>query len=544
MPSQDIRVVVAIDFGTTYSGFAYAHVVKPETIINDVWPRHIGQIKTNTVLQYDDKFQNVESWGFAALAKKPKRKEKNSSTKPVELFKLHLGDMPQSEKPYLPPNLDYLKAITDFFEAMETVTTRWPGLDFMTQVLFVLSVPAEFSEESKRIMRNCVYNANLISRRYSSRLQFTTEPEAAALYCMEVISENFDEFIEKTFLIVDCGGGTVDLTTRKLLSKSELGEVTVRSGDFCGGNYVDQEFINFLKTKVGTSAIDLLKENLYGQYQYLVHEFCKNVKFPFTGNIEEFETYELDIEQICPAMIQYITGPERDTMKDMEWIIEIDFEDVKNMFDKVIARIIGLIRGQLYGDKSCSTIFLVGGFSESKYLQRRIKQEFQGVKHISVPRQPIAAVMRGAVKYGINRGHIKNRVLKYNYGMNGLRTCEARDPANKMRLSGLVLYFKILAKKGTVMGLNETFSESCMPENSDQATMRFQILISKDDDVKYCEEESVKKLGEFVVELPNTHLEKPKQVDFELCFAEMEIKAYARNKYNNTEYNITCDLEF
>ena len=71
-------------------------------------------MKTNTVLKYDDNFRNVEEWGYSALAKKPKRKEKNSSTKPVELFKLHLGDMPESEKPYLPPNLDYKKAITDY----------------------------------------------------------------------------------------------------------------------------------------------------------------------------------------------------------------------------------------------------------------------------------------------------------------------------------------------------------------------------------------------------------------------------------------------
>jgi len=95
---------------------------------------------------------------------------------------------------------------------------------------------------------------------------------------------------------VDCGGGTVDLTTRKLLSKNELGEITIRTGDFCGGSYVDQEFIKFLKTKVGKTAINLLKENHYGQYQFLIHEFCKNVKLPFTGDEEEFEEYELDLE--------------------------------------------------------------------------------------------------------------------------------------------------------------------------------------------------------------------------------------------------------
>ena len=37
-------------------------------------------------------------------------------------------------------------------------------------------------------------------------------------------------------MVVDCGGGTVDLTTRKLLSRNRLSEITERTGDFCGGN--------------------------------------------------------------------------------------------------------------------------------------------------------------------------------------------------------------------------------------------------------------------------------------------------------------------
>ncbi len=44
-------------------------------------------------------------------------------------------------------------------------------------------------------------------------------------------------------MIVDCGGGTIDLTTRQLLFDNALGEITERTGDYCGSSYVDQEFI-------------------------------------------------------------------------------------------------------------------------------------------------------------------------------------------------------------------------------------------------------------------------------------------------------------
>ena len=33
MALRDIRILVAIDFGTTYSGFAYVHKESPESVV-------------------------------------------------------------------------------------------------------------------------------------------------------------------------------------------------------------------------------------------------------------------------------------------------------------------------------------------------------------------------------------------------------------------------------------------------------------------------------------------------------------------------------
>jgi hypothetical protein len=74
--------------------------------------------------------------------------------------------------------------------------------------------------------------------------------------------------------------------------------------------------------------------------------------------------------------------------------------------------------------------------------------------------------------------------------------------------------------------------------------MWYQILITENDDVKYTDEDGVIKLGDFVIDLPDTHLGKDRKVYFELCFGEMEIKAYARNEYNGNEYNATFDYYY
>ncbi|CAB4491819.1 unnamed protein product [Rhizophagus irregularis] len=132
---------------------------------------------------------------------------------------------------------------TTFSLIKETVKSHWDGIasnddvddssnkdanyndddddyvfNFLEKVLIIITVPAEYSEKDKGIMRECAHRAGLIKERESKNLQFTTEPEAAAIYCMENNLKAHDlNKPEATFMIVDCGGGTVDLTTRKVL---------------------------------------------------------------------------------------------------------------------------------------------------------------------------------------------------------------------------------------------------------------------------------------------------------------------------------------
>jgi hypothetical protein len=122
------------------------------------------------------------------------------------------------------------------------------------------------------------------------------------IYHRKVIHKKKDNYsiyvfiFSESFMVVDCGGGTVDLTTRKLLEGNKLGEKIKRKGGFCGGSFVDDEFIEFLGRKVGHSAIKLLKVNYYSQLQYMVQEFCRRVKFPFTGQKKDFRPFNLDLD--------------------------------------------------------------------------------------------------------------------------------------------------------------------------------------------------------------------------------------------------------
>ena len=134
----------------------------------------------------------------------------------------------------------------------------------------------------------------------------------------------------------------------------------------------------------------------------MIQKFCRFAKFPFTGDDKNFH-FELDIADVARELQKYVTGEAKELMEENDWIIDIKFKEIKSMFDPIVERILKLIDVQLENcGKKCSIMFLVGGFSQSSYLQKRIKENFEGrVERISVPTHPIASVVRGATLSGL-----------------------------------------------------------------------------------------------------------------------------------------------
>jgi len=71
-----------------------------------------------------------------------------------------------------------------------------------------------------------------------------------------------------------------------------------------------------------------------------------------------------------------VTGSKKKFFEKEEWLIELDFNTIKSFFDPIFEQIIKLIDFQLRKSSGVSVMFLIGGFSDSKYLQSRIKQKF------------------------------------------------------------------------------------------------------------------------------------------------------------------------
>ncbi|KAL0094255.1 hypothetical protein F4703DRAFT_1787960 [Phycomyces blakesleeanus] len=466
--------IVGIDFGTTFSGCSYIYIKSSINEIFDItdWPKRSGYIypKVPTVLFYEQNSKNLIAWGYDAIqrAKRP-----DTMGVLIDKFKLHLDH--SQTYPALPNGLTVLEVITDYLREfnlyIHTCLKDKLGVIYnSSNFKYCLTVPAIWDDQAKAIMREAAVLAGIVDRSDNpDRLILTSEPEAASLYC-EKKSGQFNLKHGQRFMICDAGGGTLDLIVFEIDTSSgdaSLREVTKGSGSTCGSTFLDRNMRDLIIKRFGTYA-DGNKEII----DNLIDHFVASTKPQFDDEDDEFFTIPISLglnEEIL-ANIGVADGRLQVTVDELR-------EDV---FEPVVKQVLDLISDQINQSRTqIDAIFLVGGFGQSRYLGRRVKEIFKPkVGSIYVPSRGEMAVVRGAVMFGMDPNKVTHRILRRTYGLRCGSIFDAlRDPPEKKYIDydGVTRChdrFSIFATKGESMAVNKCVSNEYFvfypgPFNSD-----------------------------------------------------------------------------
>ncbi|KAI9168134.1 hypothetical protein H9P43_007505 [Blastocladiella emersonii ATCC 22665] len=452
-----IRYCVGLDFGTTYSGFAIVQMQKDTSKLQPVtplsWPDqppNVTGVKTPTISCYAKADLQLDSWGFTAMKKNTMKVHK------IERVKLCLEpSTPDFLKPVIPDGLDADDIIRDYLReldqyCMQNLDRMWgvsPSRGDITkdELMYCLTVPVNWSAESHQRLRRAAFRAGLISSERSPNLVFCYEPEAACMACVH------DPDVQlrpgSDFLVVDCGGGTVDLFHCRLSdqppapgaanpSVPELVELTMGQGGFFGAANVDVAFLNYLGTLMTPLGLENVSQaprcaaawnNLLSQWEYR--------KRSFTG--KESHVDEIFVPQaILRELEDTLDGDLPEALAG--GTIELDPVLMRSFFDPVLDSIIRLIQAQvqsLVGATSATPpsspilehMFVVGGFGNSVYLRQRIADDAmikQLVRRVRSIPSPEVAVLRGAV-YAAVGDSIRSRRARRSIGVQILRPYNA-----------------------------------------------------------------------------------------------------------------------
>lgn len=166
-----------------------------------------------------------------------------------------------------------LKFIAD--KALEKLREQ-VGKVVPAKIRWVLTVPALWSEEHKLFMRKAAVEAKIIDHSNSANLLLCLEPEGASIQCREDSEWVVKEQMKKgsVVMVLDCGGGTVDITVHKMQCEPEekfLCQELLPSSGGCewGSKYVDQYFEEFLKDFFGPELFAYYNKNALARLDIL-----------------------------------------------------------------------------------------------------------------------------------------------------------------------------------------------------------------------------------------------------------------------------------
>ena len=261
------KVVVAIDFGTSGTTYAFAFSHQKENIITGKW--NINQEKNPTEIILDDTLKIIK---FGNECKDYLGEQSSSENTfyyykdiKMELYKNKKEILADNGSVKLPLAIVISKILRKIKEkALKDIKAREPLIS-ENDIEWKVTVPAIWKNESKDIMKKACESAGIFNKEQESTF-FALEPEAAA--CDYLMNHPSEKAIVPgtTYIVLDIGGGTVDISTHKRIE--ENGEIYIEEayppiGGDNGSTYINKKFIEeVIQNLFGQDAMNTLLERV------------------------------------------------------------------------------------------------------------------------------------------------------------------------------------------------------------------------------------------------------------------------------------------
>ena len=376
------------------------------------------------------------------------------------------------------------------------------------------------------------------------------------------------------YLVVDIGGGTVDISAHKVSSTPDrhLQVVHPPMGNDCGGSRVNKEFQNFLEELVNDKGFArYLKANdpvINAKHSADLNDLVKNtfekqkVIFGSKGGVGVRATSKLAIH--LPFSFLYVYEDDIDKgirrMKDSRLKriyqeLRIEYSKMADFFQPVVEGMLECISQTLRDvEANIDTIYLVGGFGGSKYIYNVITNRFGDNYKYITPAEPDFAVIHGAVLFRQNPDIVHARRADATYGVdtNILFDPLIHNPEYKWlnddgeeKCSNL---FSAAAERGDLVCTEEVFKKVFWPTMHRQTSASIPIYSTLEKDVWYTSGKrgkgsrnttpvEIRKIGELQVQMPVMTGDKNRKIDvmFDFSHTEIHVKAYDRTSRNEVK---------
>ncbi|GLD68496.1 heat shock 70 kDa protein 12A-like protein [Lates japonicus] len=387
-----------------------------------------------------------------------------------------------------------------------------------------------------------------------AKLVIALEPEAASVWCKKLPAEGFiaqkrggdklDQSPGTQYIVVDCGGGTIDITVHEVLDGGALKELHKASGNDLGAQTVDKKFKEFLR--------EIFCHGVWDEYERKYPSEVQKMMYDFTVLKQVNE----DAQITCPFNLGSLAQRKQkiekffETVRGASWndgSIKISKEKMKSFFIESLNGITESLREILKKDFRIEFILLVGGYAESKILHQHIISQFGRQCKVLCPFRAQEAVVKGAVMFGRNPAVVASRKSAYTYGIEiSPRFDESKHKAGKKYKSTTGErckdVFMKLVEIDEDVGWDKPREYMLWPTEVDQESMSFRFFRTKRKDPLYVYEWGMEEFGSFVVNMPDIKRGMDRQVKLEIRFGFTEMTATATDMDSKSTKSV--DLDF
>lgn len=432
-------------------------------------------------------------------------------------------------------------------------------------IKYVLTVPAIWNDNAKQFMRLAATRAGISPDNFSIAL----EPEAASLYCQHhsVDTENGEkELFKKTarsgdaYMVVDLGGGTADITVHEKQMDGSLKELLAATGGAFGGKNVDDAFKSFLEDIIGKEAMQTFKLKCMDDYIDIFREFETKKRAVSNGKTNKVVmTMPVSLTNLVKtSSVKGQKSTFKDVVENSVYGNDVNFAKQKlhishscfvKFFDPAIDGIIKHMESILYQSNfsHVKNILMVGGFSECEILQEKIKNRLTQ-KRIIIPEEAGLAVLKGAVLCGHIPRAISGRVARYTYGIQSWPMFNDRfHPASKRVTVGTSVrcrdvFFKFI-EIGQQVTPGHRESQVFQVLNPSDNTLECTVFASTERDPQFVDDASCSQLGILTVPFTRpTNSTQAVEIEETLIFGETELRVKAKDLSTGQEYEAALNL--
>ncbi|KAK7426412.1 hypothetical protein QQZ08_007167 [Neonectria magnoliae] len=425
-------IIIGIDFGTTYSGVAWAYSREPgdiEVITNWNVMRGSGCADSGKVPTQIDFGSEGTTWGFGIPLEK-------DGLRWFKLFLLEESDLcrdvstssqlHEARRLMLDANKSTIDTISAFLlslwhHSIDNIK-RSHGAEWFNKCKLhvVITMPAVWPHYAQQQIKRAAEMSGILDRRSCGKtiLSFVSEPEAAALATLKDLSKRSVIKRGDTIVVCDAGGGTVDLISYVIESVDPFSvkECVQGEGGLCGAVFLDEGFINLIKQKVSPNAWDRLSKQ--EQKKFLNDEWEDGIKQQFT---DQQRRWLVELPEVCG---EATSGIKR------RRAIDLSSSEIALVFSPIIQKIQKLVASQVQAvvdkyTKPPKYIILAGGFGRSRHLFQQLEATYPSTVLQSTGNKPWTAVCRGAVTHGLTGRHsasdfnvsVRARIARMSYGV-------------------------------------------------------------------------------------------------------------------------------